>query len=721
MKKAITLTILSLFTLVAHAQHFDWVKTYAGNIEYTKIVSSVTDNAGNLYILGCFSQESRIDGVNLCPIATDKQCVLIAKITPSGEMVWYKPICSSGSHSYAYDIRMLDDSSLMVMVSLALPYDNGYGESNNLYYLDTLLTGNDDYLMPTNSIASNMYNAFIAFNFDGNVIEQHFVGVGYIDTLGNTLTPNYIGANNSERMYARMLSGQTFNVDSEGNIYVIRATNDYWSALGRLWIINDGTLAALNIMVDGNRSLTYNIPRPTATWNQQILKFSPHFDSIIGDVYIFDSTLNHSGFPTISVSSLDIDDQTNLYVCMGGSQLPSELNLSNSNDLHLTTNTVTSSWLVKYSADLFATHLIKLSHTGETTNLAQSLGIYNTHVDESTNSLFIMGTLKWAANPQYTEGYVLYNGDTVNVDNKSAYWIRLNKDNLALISFGKARSNEETYGITALATSHNRVFSQIKYKGSINFDDTTCVVDNHGMAFVIWDNEGHELEIIDYGNVASQDYAGQINVVDSIVYLTGIISNGQCFGSSTETWEGSQPYISKYVDISFESPYDNRETQLLEWQQELSFSISDNSIVLTASSTSGLPVSYICSDTNIARIEGQTLHLLTEGEALVTASQEGNSQFLPAEPITKTLRIANNGIEEVHSEPIVIYPNPAKDAVYYSFNKKIQKIQVLSSTGNPVEFTFTNNKVDISQLPAGVFFLLFVTENNIYRYKIIKS
>ena len=240
---------------------------------------------------------------------------------------------------------------------------------------------------------------------------------------------------------------------------------------------------------------------------------------------------------------------------MGGSQLPSELNLSNSNDLHLTTNTVTSSWLVKYSADLFATHLIKLSHTGETTNLAQSLGIYNTHVDESTNSLFIMGTLKWAANPQYTEGYVLYNGDTVNVDNKSAYWIRLNKDNLALISFGKARSNEETYGITALATSHNRVFSQIKYIGSINFDDTTCVVDNHGMAFAIWDNEGHELEIIDYGNVASQDYAGQINVVDSIVYLTGKISNGQCFGSSTETWEGSQPYISKYVDISFLTPY----------------------------------------------------------------------------------------------------------------------------------------------------------------------
>ena len=245
---------------------------------------------------------------------------------------------------------------------------------------------------------------------------------------------------------------------------------------------------------------------------------------------------------------------------MGGSQLPSELNLSNSNDLHLTTNTVTSSWMVKYSADLFATHLVKLSHTGETTNLAQSLGIYNTHVDESTNSLFIMGTLKWAADPQNTEGYVLYNGDTVNVDNKSAYWIRLNKDNLALISFGKARSNEETYGITALATSHNRVFSQIKYIGSINFDDTTCVVDNHGMAFAIWDNEGHELEIIDYGNVASQDYAGQINVVDSIVYLTGKISNGQCFGSSTETWEGSQPYISKYVDTSFMTPYIPRDT-----------------------------------------------------------------------------------------------------------------------------------------------------------------
>ena len=245
------------------------------------------------------------------------------------------------------------------------------------------------------------------------------------------------------------------------------------------------------------------------------------------------------------------------------------------------------------------------------------------------------------------------------------------------------------------------------------------------LAFMVWGNDGQELTINARGVSHPNSSALQPIVKDSIVYLTGSLYNNASWGDlSTDTWKNSYAYIARYIDTSFILPYTHEnpsETQSIEWQQELSFSLSNSPIALTATSTSGLPVSYLCNDTTIAAIEGSMLYLLTEGETLVTAYQEGDGHYLPAEEITKTLRVTNEEIENTSPESFVVYPNPAKDAVYYSFNKKIQKIQVLSFTGNPVEFTFTNNKVDISQLPAGVFFLLFVTENNIYRYKIIKS
>ena len=60
MKRVILLAAFVVLSLAAHAQHFDWVKTYTGpdisDMTTNKIVGSCVDNEGNLYILGEFSQ-----------------------------------------------------------------------------------------------------------------------------------------------------------------------------------------------------------------------------------------------------------------------------------------------------------------------------------------------------------------------------------------------------------------------------------------------------------------------------------------------------------------------------------------------------------------------------------------------------------------------------------------------------------------------------------------
>lgn len=60
---------------------------------------------------------------------------------------------------------------------------------------------------------------------------------------------------------------------------------------------------------------------------------------------------------------------------------------------------------------------------------------------------------------------------------------------------------------------------------------------------------------------------------------------------------------------------------------------------LTATSTSGLPVTYASSDTNIASVAGSTLNYVGVGSVTITASQEGNDNYEPASDQTQTLSV----------------------------------------------------------------------------------
>ena len=303
MKRYILLSILLAVSLASHAQGFEWVSTYTGpeirnsDDPTNRIIGSCVDSSGNTYILGEFSPQAFFCGERLLPfdiITTPiHKAVVIAKLSPSGDLLWHKAIYNGKVSCYAYALRMVGDSSIMAMVHFDNPYFWSYSESYDLYYLDTLITGNSDYLMPRDSVGRRQ-NGFITFDFDGNVTEQHFVCVGYTDSIGNVLTPRFMRGEGLDQMSTNLLSAESFNIDTDGNIYVIRSvhadyiigpydasTNDY-----RMWRVDDGTIGAMRIAVDGTHFLKYEIPHPTSLCNQQILKFSPHFDSLLDPISI---------------------------------------------------------------------------------------------------------------------------------------------------------------------------------------------------------------------------------------------------------------------------------------------------------------------------------------------------------------------------------------------------------------------------------------------------
>jgi len=67
--------------------------------------------------------------------------------------------------------------------------------------------------------------------------------------------------------------------------------------------------------------------------------------------------------------------------------------------------------------------------------------------------------------------------------------------------------------------------------------------------------------------------------------------------------------------------------------------LGDTPFTLTASASSGLPVSYTSDNTAVAIVTDNNVTLVGGGSAVITASQEGNSNYLAAVPVAQTLTV----------------------------------------------------------------------------------
>ena len=707
MKKVLFLAILILnsqFLILnsLHAQHFDWVKTYTGpndndGLPSNEIIESVADSEGNLYILGEFTKGADIDGTDLLPISADNnRSVVIAKISPLGNLVWHKSIYSSYSSCHAYGIKKSGDSTLMIMAALMLPFYEGSAPSdhNYLYYLDTLLTSDDGFLMPTDSVTPYMVNGFITLDLNGNLVENHFLQVAYVDTLGQTLNMQNTGSYPpTAQMLTYCLSSELFTVDEQGNIIVGRKTTDYLE--GRQ--VQDGSISAIKILVDGRSRSVFRPAHKSCSWNQQLLKFSSGFDSLLSVVYILDSTdLYPNAQVTSTIYSIETDKSGNVYVAFQFDGLL-EAPISNSDTLRFDGLRASSS-LLKYNAQLEPLHMFTLDLRDYSDAFWFPRYAIQHSCVSTAGELFIMGTT--VMEEPYTTGTnytLMYGRDTLSLRD-NAFWLCVDTSNYNLISYGKAPSTVKS-GFQGeqmtLALENNRVLSQVWYLRNIETPDTQINVSNNGLGLMQWDNEGHMIQYVDFTANGNGDRMGQTHIIDSVVYLTGLVFAGATIGSfQIPATNRGVAFIAKYVDPSFMTPYvytDPRVEQAIEWGQDLSFSLTDSPVTLTATATSGLPVSYRCADTSVSRINGNALLLLSNGTTTVTAYQNGNEYgYYPATPVSKTLTVGNVGVSTVEAEPqLRAYPNPTRGSVTIDLGN-LPPIQPIVRDSSDIQVTLSD-------------------------------
>ena len=194
-RKTLIFALLALLAIAAHAQQFEWAKSYYGHGDnYVNIPRGlVADSEGNTYRLMQVSRGGTLDGVDPFEGITNyNYSMLLVKMSPNGQHLWHRIInpWERGVDTIGvtvHDLRMLGDTALMMMVDMSLPLTIvSYGTpqvQSKLYYLDTLLTSSET-LMPTDSIYHWWVTAFITMGLDGSLLEQHFLQVTYLDSVG---------------------------------------------------------------------------------------------------------------------------------------------------------------------------------------------------------------------------------------------------------------------------------------------------------------------------------------------------------------------------------------------------------------------------------------------------------------------------------------------------------------------------------------------------------
>jgi hypothetical protein len=119
----------------------------------------------------------------------------------------------------------------------------------------------------------------------------------------------------------------------------------------------------------------------------------------------------------------------------------------------------------------------------------------------------------------------------------------------------------------------------------------------------------------------------------STISITGA---GSC--TVTASQAGNSNYLAATpVERSFTI---NKANQSITFNPPASKNYDDGSFDLSASATSGLAVNFTSLTTNVCTVSGNTVSILSKGDCTIKATQAGNNNYNPADPVEKTIKIA---------------------------------------------------------------------------------
>jgi gliding motility-associated-like protein len=159
-----------------------------------------------------------------------------------------------------------------------------------------------------------------------------------------------------------------------------------------------------------------------------------------------------------------------------------------------------------------------------------------------------------------------------------------------------------------------------------------------------------------YGN-ADFSLGATINSGETITYTTSDstiarIVNGMLHivTAGTVTITASAPVNSNYNPATL--PVVNQQLVISKASQTITFNViptqlKGGTLILNATASTGLPITFTSSDPKVASINGQTANLLTSGLTAITAIQAGNINYFPV-TASQFLKI-QDGLVTVHT------------------------------------------------------------------------
>ena len=650
--------IFSLFTSPLQAQYFEWAKGFASGQEGNRIIGSVTDSVGNLYILGLFSIDAAWDGgSHLLPMAPygsgfNTGNALIAKITPDGEMAWKKVIHANGNRNpYIYDIKPVGDTAFACLIDIPLPNET----YNYLYYLDTLLTASGDYPTPNGNMSYMTRTAFITFDFEGHVLEQHFLTITYLDNDGNDLMRHYDPPITPSDWYINATGNyqSTFDIDADGNVYFCRIANDFIDQTYATWL---GTIGGIKYWVDGRVVGQVEVRNSPLGWYPQLLKFSPHMDTLLASRYLVqrcDTNIDYQ----IDNLYLKIDHEGNPYVI---GTLDQSFEIENmvvfdsikNISLYISPANVTKGYLVKFDNDLMVIHSISLEDSVINPQKHHSfVSFLDIAFDNDSNYVFLTASTSRGSLQDTSVFYSILlcqNTPLFRLRNDGFIMVfHTEQDTLKFISYfhpsGQMGSsyNKRYVSRGTFVCEKNRIITQAFYTGgvlNIPFSNWYDV----GLGLAIFDYQGHILREISYSAISPNNCPGPISIFDSILYLSNCLVSDASFGDIHVPAQGSIACVAKYIDTAFLTPY-----------------------------------LYV--------------------------------------PDTDSVRLV-----KVENSILLVYPVPVQEEIFLSVgNEQVIGVNLSTLTGVRKSLPFSNGRASLVGLPSGIYILEVNTNQNKYHKKII--
>ncbi|WP_129748213.1 MBG domain-containing protein, partial [Flavobacterium anhuiense] len=126
-------------------------------------------------------------------------------------------------------------------------------------------------------------------------------------------------------------------------------------------------------------------------------------------------------------------------------------------------------------------------------------------------------------------------------------------------------------------------------------------------------------------------------------------------------------YIITFTGAEFEITKAN---QTITWNQTLEFGCADsNNVTLTATTDSGLPVSYTIANAALGTISGSTLNITGSGNSTITATQIGDQNHNAATAVVKPIEISQSGLVIQQWANVLFFDNKSNNYVAWQWYK----------------------------------------------------